>query len=74
MLSAILKHFNFLITKSQNEKKIEARKKFEENLKALQESDDDEAEVDENDNSKNNDPVAELAWSCSKFEGKFFRI
>lgn len=73
MLRVILKHLNFLVLKNRDdEKKFEARRKFEENLRALQESDDDEAEVDENDNRKNDDPVVELTWSCSKYEGKFY--
>lgn len=70
MLRVIIRHLNFLVSKNRNDdKRIEARKKFEENLRALQDSDDDEVEVDENENTKFHDPVVELAWSCSKYEG-----
>lgn len=69
MLKVIFKHLNFLISKNlENEKKFEARRQFESNLKALQESDD-EIEVDKNENNEIQVPVVELTWSCSKFEG-----
>lgn len=67
MLSAIFKHFNWIISERRNQERFEARKKFEENLKAVTQSDSEE-EIDENDNLTQ-EPVAELAWSCSKYEG-----
>jgi hypothetical protein len=70
MLRVILKHLNFLISKNRNhEDRFEARKKFEENLRALKFVD--KVEVDENDNKQLQEPVVELAWSCAKYEGNF---
>lgn len=71
MLGVIFKHLNHLISKNRDdEKRFEARKQFEENLRALQEFDD-KVDVDENENGKVHEPVAELACSCSKYEGNF---
>lgn len=73
MFSVLLKHLSWLIWENRNKEKDEARRKFEVNLRALEEPSDEEEGPDD-DNNNIQEPVAELAYSCSKYEGKRVKI
>lgn len=71
MFSVFLKHVKWLLLENgSKDKEMEARRQFEKDLQYLNESEDEE-ELNE---IEKHEPIAELTWTCTKHEGKFFNF
>lgn len=70
MFSVVFNRLKWLLYENNIDKEIEAKRSFEQDLKALNDSDNEDDDVDEKDQNQSNEQIPELAWTCTKHEGE----